>query len=170
VRGGGGAAGEHAGGDLSGESAIRLRRGRADDVEVIVAMQADDPLGAAREDLSLPLAECYGHALADIETDPNRLLAVAEVEGEVAGALQITFIPGLSRRGALRGQVEAVRVASGHRWLRPGRLMIERAIAECRARGCTIVQLTTDRSRSRAHAFYESLGFAPSHVGYTLTL
>jgi GNAT superfamily N-acetyltransferase len=155
---------------VSGAPAIRLRRARAEDVEAIVAMLADDPLGAAREDASRPAAECYRRAFAAIAADPNQLLAVAEAEGDVAGTLQITFIPGLSRRGALRGQIESVRVASGHRARGLGRRMIEWAIAECRARGCAIVQLTTDRSRSRAHAFYESLGFEPSHVGYKCTL
>jgi GNAT superfamily N-acetyltransferase len=155
---------------VSGAPAIRLRRARPEDVEAIVAMLADDPLGAAREDASRPAAECYRRAFAAIAADPNQLLAVAEAEGDVAGTLQITFIPGLSRKGALRGQIEAVRVASGHRARGLGRRMIEWAIGECRARGCAIIQLTTDRSRSRAHAYYESLGFEPSHVGYKRTL
>jgi GNAT superfamily N-acetyltransferase len=170
VRGGGGAAGEHADAGLSGEATIRLRRARPEDVAAIVAMLADDPLGAAREDVSRPLAECYRRAFDAIAADPNQLLAVAEAEGDVVGTLQITLIPGLSREGALRGQIEAVRVASGHQSRGFGRRMVEWAIAECRARGCAMVQLTTDRSRNRAHAFYERLGFEPSHVGYKLTL
>jgi len=48
--------------------------------------------------------------------------------------------------------------------------MIEWAIARCRDRGCRMVQLSTHRSRNRAHAFYERLGFEPSHVGMKLHL
>jgi GNAT superfamily N-acetyltransferase len=43
--------------------------------------------------------------------------------------------------------------------------MIEWAIERCRARGCRIVQLTSNAERTRAHAFYERLGFVGSHVG-----
>jgi GNAT superfamily N-acetyltransferase len=48
--------------------------------------------------------------------------------------------------------------------------MLDWAIARCRARGCRLVQLTTDRSRPDAHRFYETLGFIASHVGYKLAL
>ena len=37
-------------------------------------------------------------------------------------------------------------------------------------RGCRIVQLTTHKSRDRAHAFYEGLGFERSHIGMKLHL
>ncbi len=86
------------------------------------------------------------------------------------GTLQLTFIPGLARGGALRGQIEAVRVARSHRGAGLGRAMMNWAITECRARGCGLVQLTTDRSRTDAHRFYDGLGFVPSHVGYKRVL
>lgn len=46
-----------------------------------------------------------------------------------------------------------------------GRQMIEWAVAQCRERGCTIVQLSSHKSRSDALRFYESLGFrAPTRA------
>ncbi len=48
--------------------------------------------------------------------------------------------------------------------------MFEWAIAECRKRGCEIVQLSTDKSRADARRFYEGLGFVASHEGMKLTL
>lgn len=142
----------------------------AADLPAIVAMLADDPLGASREDASLPLAQGYLDAFAAINADPNQLLAVAVDGAEVVGTLQITFLAGLSRKGALRGQIEAVRVAAGRRSGGIGRKMFEWAIEQCRARGCVLVQLTTDKGRADAHRFYDSLGFAGSHIGYKKAL
>jgi GNAT superfamily N-acetyltransferase len=48
--------------------------------------------------------------------------------------------------------------------------MMEWAVAECRARGCRMVQLTTDKTRGDAHRFYERLGFKASHEGFKLVL
>ncbi|MCA0941534.1 GNAT family N-acetyltransferase [Yangia mangrovi] len=151
-------------------SAVSLRRATEADVRTIVEMLADDPLGAAREDLSEPLAAGYLDAFGAIDADPNQLLAVAERDGEIIGTLQLTFIAGLSRKGALRGQIEAVRVAAPARGIGLGSQMIDWAVEECRARGCATVQLTSDASRTDAHRFYERLGFKASHLGFKRTL
>jgi len=149
-------------------SGIVFRRAREADLPAIIAMLADDELGKLREDTSLPLADGYLRAFKAIDADPNQYLAVATKGDEIVGTLQLTFIAGLSRKGALRGQIEAVRVASGHRSEGIGQKMFEWAIAECRTRGCILVQLTTDRDRIDAHRFYDRLGFEASHLGYKL--
>lgn len=149
---------------------LRMRCAVAADVPVLVAMLADDVLGREREAPGLPLAQGYLDAFAAIEADPNQLLAVAEAEGAVAGMLQVTFIPGLSHRGAWRGQIESVRVAASQRGSGLGQRMIEWAVEQCRARGCNIVQLTTDKSRTDAHRFYARLGFQATHEGFKLKL
>jgi GNAT superfamily N-acetyltransferase len=133
-------------------------------------MLADDALGATREDARLPLARGYTDAFAAIAADPNQLLAVVEDAGEVVGTLQLTFIPGLSYQGAWRGQIEAVRIAGSRRGQGLGERLIRWAVEECRARGCLMVQLTTNLSRKDAHRFYERLGFRHSHAGYKLSL
>lgn len=142
-----------------------FRRATSADLPAIVAMLADDPLGAMREDASLPLDPAYAAAFAAIEADPNQYLAVAEVDGRVVGCLQLSFIPGLSRKGQWRGQIESVRVSADQRGSGLGRQMIEWALAECAARGCGSAQLTTDKSRKDAHRFYARLGFVASHEG-----
>lgn len=147
-----------------------IRKAVRADLPAIVALLADDPLGAAREDTGPPLDPRYAEAFAAIERDPNQLLAVVDDGGTVIGCLQITFIPGLSRRGMLRGQIESVRVAAARRKSGLGRLMFDWAIAECRRRGCGLVQLTTDKSRADAQRFYQSLGFTASHEGMKLPL
>ena len=150
--------------------AVIFRRATAADLPAIVAMLADDGLGRGREDASLPLVRGYTDAFAVIEADPNQMLAVAVSDGVVVGTLQLTFLPGLSHKGAWRGQVESVRVANSRRGTGLGQAMMEWAVAECRARGCRMVQLTTDKTRADAHRFYERLGFKASHEGFKLVL
>ncbi|MFV0798871.1 GNAT family N-acetyltransferase [Brucella anthropi] len=155
---------------MAAEAAIAIRKAAAADVAAIVAMLADDALGAQREDASLPLRDSYRSAFVAIDSDPNQLLAVVEHDGEVIGCMQISFIPGLSRMGMWRGQIESVRIASHIRGGGVGRQMIVWAIEQCRERGCGLVQLTTDKSRSDALRFYQSLGFTDSHEGLKLSL
>src|SRR5690606_33474185 len=140
------------------------------DLDAIVALLADDMLGSNREDPTVPASACYVQAFEAIAHDANQLLAVAERQGAVVGCLQLSFIPGLSRRGLWRGQIESVRVAAGERGAGTGRQLFEWAIGVCRERGCGLVQLTTDKTRADARRFYESLGFAATHEGMKLEL
>lgn len=131
-------------------------------------MLADDPLGARREspdDLSP-----YLDALERLRRDPNQHLVVAVRGGRVVGTLQLTVIPGLSRRGATRSVIEAVRIHADERGSGLGTELIEWAVAESRRQDCRLVQLTSDVSRTDAHRFYERLGFEASHVGFKLPL
>jgi len=147
-----------------------FRRAERADLEAIVDLLADDALGAGREDAARPLDGRYLAAFDAISADPNQFLAVVEAEGRIVGTLQLSFLPGLSRLGMTRGQIEAVRIAADRRGTGLGEAMFAWAIAECRKRGCALVQLTTDKSRPDAHRFYERLGFVASHEGYKLAL
>ena len=138
------------------------------DLADIIGLLADDELGRARESAGLPLDPRYLAAFAAIEADANQQLVVACIGAEVVGTLQLSFIPGIARRGSWRGLIEAVRIAAPYRSAGIGQQMFEWAIARCKAKGCSMVQLTTDKSRSDAHRFYEKLGFANTHEGYKL--
>jgi ribosomal protein S18 acetylase RimI-like enzyme len=149
------------------QDATAIRRARAGDVPEIVAMLADDELGRQRE---LPGDPGYATAFAEIDADPRQFLAVAERGGELVGTVQLTFIAGLSRRGTTRAQIEAVRVRSDQRGRGTGQELVEWVIETAKLRGAGLVQLTSDVSRTRAHAFYERLGFRVTHVGMKLDL
>lgn len=147
---------------------LAYRDARPDDLPVLVAMLADDPLGATREGAADDPA--YARALDEVARSPGQRIVVAEGEDGIVGMLQLVVMPGLARRGMRRGQIEAVRVAAPFRGQGVGERLIRWAIEACRAEGCGLVQLTSDRARADAHRFYERLGFAPSHLGYKLAL
>nr|WP_051806862.1 GNAT family N-acetyltransferase [Streptomyces sp. NRRL F-2664] len=131
-------------------------------------MLADDPLGATRE--SPEDLTPYRTALQRLTGDPHQHLVVAVRAGRVVGTLQLTIVPGLSRKGATRSVIEGVRVHADERGSGLGTRFIEWAIEKSRAEACTLVQLTSDVTRTDAHRFYERLGFTASHVGFKLLL
>lgn len=148
-----------------------FRKASSADLPEIIALLADDPLGAAREVAFGAVDQAYHEAFAAIEADGNQLLAVAlDDDDRVIGCLQLSFIPGLSRKGMWRGQIESVRIAADHRGNGLGAAMIEWAVEQARARGCGLLQLTSDKRRPDAIRFYEKLGFVASHEGLKLDL
>lgn len=153
---------------------FRLRHARSADLPAIVALLADDALGASREQ-NQDMAP-YVRAFEAIDADPCHLLVVGEhvpmgaADGPVVATFQLSFLPGISRQGSWRSQLEAVRVAGSLRGQGLGNVMAQWAIEESRRRGCTLMQLTTHKTRTVAHRFYERLGFEASHEGMKLTL
>jgi GNAT superfamily N-acetyltransferase len=145
-----------------------VRRAAREDVAAIVALIAADQIGATRDGGDLGP---YERAFAAIDADPAQLLAVVtDGAGAVVGTLQLTFIPGLARRGALRAQIEAVRVRADLRGRGLGGALLAWAIEQARGRGCALVQLTSDKRRADAHRLYDRLGFTASHEGFKLRL
>ena len=147
---------------------VRVRKMQNTDLPRILQLLADDELGQLRETLQRVPHDNYRRAFTAINADPNQYLAVFEKNDNIIGCLQISFIPGLSRRGALRGQIESVRVAANVRGNGYGTLMMTWAIEKCREQGCSLVQLTSDKTRKDAQRFYQELGFVPSHEGFKL--
>lgn len=155
---------------LPGRPTIAVRTATRDDLPAIVALLARDELGRHREDASLPLRAEYEHAFAAMgqQLDDRVLLAVDA--GEVVACLQLTVLPGLSRLGTLRAQIEGVRVSPSHQGRGIGTRLIGDATARAMTAGCGLLQLTSDRRRPGAIAFYERLGFEATHVGLKMKL
>lgn len=154
----------------SAPAPITMRPAARADVPAIVAMLADDPLGATRERCEEPLPERYYQAFAAIDNSPDNHLLVADSEGRVVGVLQLTIIPYLTYQGGKRALIEGVRVHKDARGKGLGKQMLEHAIAMAKGAGCHVVQLTTDKKRPRAIAFYQGLGFVATHEGMKLHL
>ncbi|NOI26360.1 MULTISPECIES: GNAT family N-acetyltransferase [Vibrio] len=149
---------------------LKYRSATLEDLESLVALLSNDPLGSQREDASIPLNSAYLEAFEAIVRDPNNQLLVVEQENSLVGMLQITFIPYLTHIGSWRCLIEGVRIHSDYRGQGFGEQMFAYAIEQARNKGCTIVQLTSDKQRPDAIRFYEKLGFKATHEGFKLVL
>ncbi|MFJ2772890.1 GNAT family N-acetyltransferase [Streptomyces sp. NPDC087300] len=160
-------------------TSLILRPATRAELPAVLALLADEE--TVVDPASVRVDEAYEHAFAAIVDDPRNevLVLVEEADGAqggesavptVLGCLQATYIPGLGKHGAERALIEAVRVRADRRGGGLGRQLMERAVARARARGCALVQLTSDKRREDAHRFYASLGFARSHDGFKLSL
>jgi diamine N-acetyltransferase len=143
----------------------RIREGNRADLPTVVALLADDPLGAARERADDPLDPAYAAAFDGMRAQGGNVLLVAELEVALVGCLQLVVIPGLARAGTKRAQIEGVRVARAHRGQGIGQRLVEAAVARAVAEGCGLMQLATDVARPDAKRFYERMGFVASHHG-----
>jgi ribosomal protein S18 acetylase RimI-like enzyme len=147
---------------------IEFRNARIADLPTIVRLLADDALGATRE--SADNVAPYETAFAALTAQKGNAIIVGDENGEVVACLQLTIVPGLSRRGATRAFIEGVRVAATLRGKGVGESIVRNAIDRARTAGCRLVQLTSDKSRLDAHRFYERLGFKATHIGMKLEL
>ncbi|MFG1988551.1 GNAT family N-acetyltransferase [Actinoplanes sp. NPDC048988] len=139
------------------------------DVPAILALLADDEISRSRGFVSEDVDATIWAAFEQIDADPNNELIVGD-NGEIIATCQLTVIPGLSRGGTKRMTIEAVRVRADRRGGGLGRAMMAYAMTRAREQGAGLIQLTTDKRRTEARRFYESLGFTASHEGMKLTL
>ncbi|GMU01599.1 GNAT family N-acetyltransferase [Corallococcus caeni] len=144
---------------------ITFRHAQATDLPTILKLLADDAIAQSRTGNTEDISPSVRAAFDELHADPNNELIVGEQDGEVVATLQLTYIPGLSRGGMRRALVEAVRVRSDLRGQRIGEALMVDAMERARARGCGLMQLTTDKRRHEAHRFYARLGFVASHEG-----
>lgn len=146
-----------------------VRIARRDDVAAIVRLiDGGTADGSSRE--TPDALRRYLEVFEELQLDPNSELLVLDVEGDVVGTASLTYSLGLARQGMRRCTVESVHVAADWRSQGLGAVLIQAAIDLAHARGCGVVQLTSDKRRTDAHRFYRQLGFATSHEGFKLYL
>lgn len=151
-------------------SSLAFRPATPGDLPFVVHLIAIDDVSGTLTDWTEADAPHYRDALAAIDADPNQELFIAELDGQSVGTFQLTYIPGIMRKGMWRGLIESVHIAPDHRNKGLGSRMIRWAADRARERGCGMVQLTSNKKRIDAHRFYRTLGFDQSHEGFKLML
>jgi GNAT superfamily N-acetyltransferase len=149
---------------------LTYRNATPDDLPFIIALIVEDSVIQTNDDPADAAHRDYVDALAEITADPNEEMIVVEEDGAPVGCFQLSYLPGLMRRGMKRGQIEVVHVAETHRNRGIGGEMMRWAVERCRQNNCSMVQLTSNKKRGHAHRFYERLGFLKSHEGFKLYL
>lgn len=150
-------------------TALTYREATIDDLPFIIMQVVEDSVTPVDEDITAADPR-YARAFDAIAADPNHEIWIVEQDGAPIASFQLSYIPGLMRRGGWRGLIEGVHVVRTHRGGGVGGEMMRWAIDRCRERGCVLVQLTSNKQRKDAHRFYERLGFAATHEGFKLTL
>ncbi len=150
---------------------MKIRKATSTDLPAMVETLADDKLGGLRENFKTPLPNASLKAFEKIKNDSNQELIVVKTDkGEIVGTLQLSFVQYLTYQGGIRAQIEAVRIKKNQRGKGIGKMMLNWAIERAEAKGAHVIQLTTDKKRPEALAFYEELGFKASHEGMKLHL
>jgi GNAT superfamily N-acetyltransferase len=139
------------------------------DLDAIHALLVDDAIARSRSGFAEAVTPAVREAFAEILRNPFDELWVGERGGEIVATLQLTILHGLSRGGMKRALVEAVRVRADLRGQGIGEALMRAAMDRARARGCGVIQLTSDLRRIDAHRFYARLGFHNSHAGFKCT-
>lgn len=151
----------------------KVRLAQRGDVPIIVQLLADDVLGKTRE-ISIDAEEkndCYYKAFDKISDDKNNeLIVLVNDKNEVIGTLQITYMTTLTLQGAMRAQFEGVRIRSDCTGQGLGMELVKWSIQRAQQKGCRLIQLTTNKLRSKSLRFYQKIGFTDSHIGLKLAL
>jgi ribosomal protein S18 acetylase RimI-like enzyme len=147
--------------------AVIFREARHADLPALIDLLADDALGRGREGGAMGP---YEAAFEAILAQPGQTIVVGEVEGWIVAMCQLTILPGLAQKGQSRALIESVRTAAEMRGQGIGAALMAECEARARAAGATKLQLIAHQSRGRAHAFYERLGYQPSHLGFVKAL
>ncbi|MFD4947606.1 GNAT family N-acetyltransferase [Streptomyces sp. NPDC058239] len=145
-----------------------LRTATRADLPAVLALLEDEE--RVVDPASVVVDDTYEKAFAAIESDPRNEMLVLLDGDTVLGCLQATYIPGLGKHGEERALIEAVRIRADRRGGGLGRELMKQTVDRARLRGCGLIQLTSNKRRTDAHRFYESLGFARSHEGFKLAL
>lgn len=153
---------------------LKQRKAKIEDLPRIIQLLFEDELGQNRESFDImnnEVNEKYIKAFNKINEDPNQYLMVVLNEDDlIIGTCQLSILPSLSLMGAIRMQIESVRVNQEFRGMGIGKWMFDQALEFARNHEVSLVQLMTNKTRIKARKFYENLGFEATHDGMKLFL
>jgi ribosomal protein S18 acetylase RimI-like enzyme len=138
--------------------AVQVREARITDASEVVRLLSQlghaQPAGddSARLAAFLEQGECVLVAERD-SSQPEPLL----------GVVTLHIAPVMHRAGPI-GRLSAVVVDESARGAGVGRALVAAAEAHFAARGCAMIEVTSNKARTDAHAFYERLGYTATSV------
>ena len=99
----------------------------------------------------------------------DRVVLVAELDGEVVGCLS-TSVMRVLHRPAPVGRISMMVVDEALRGRGIGAALVRAAEEALAAQGCHMVEVTSHARRTEAHRFYERLGYETTSVRLAKTL
>lgn len=151
---------------MKGSDSLIFRRATHADLPVIIGLYADDDRGGHGDGWNDANRPAYEAAFAEINANPRDALMVIEQDGVVVGTFLLTLLPGLTGRATHRLQLRSVEVAAPLRSRGIGARMLAFVEEYAKLNGATLIELTSNNTRSDAHRFYERNGYTKSHSGF----
>lgn len=143
---------------------IDMRQALAADISAVLALYAQPALDDGKV-----LGEAAAQQLfAQFSRYPNYRLFVATEDSAVVGSYALLIMHNLAHRGMPSAIAEDVVVAPSNQGNGIGRRMMTHALTEARLAGCYKLALSSNRKRTQAHAFYESLGFDQHGLSFVI--
>lgn len=143
---------------------LQIRQATQADITAVLDLYAQPGL----DDGQVLSEEAAQEVFAQFSRYPNYRLFVALDGSTVVGSYAMLVMHNLAHRGTPSAIVEDVVVTSDRQGQGIGRQMMAHAVAEARAAGCYKLALSSNRKRTQAHAFYESLGFAQHGLSFVI--
>ncbi|MCU0943235.1 MAG: GNAT family N-acetyltransferase [Hydrogenophaga sp.] len=146
---------------------LTIREATTDDLPQVLALYAQPGLDDGRV-LDIEQARAIH---AQFARYPSYRLFVAcdsQAPDRVLGSYALLVMHNLAHLGTPSAIAEDVVVDARCRSQGIGREMMDHAVGQARAAGCYKLALSSNRRRVRAHAFYESLGFARHGVSFVI--
>jgi ribosomal protein S18 acetylase RimI-like enzyme len=147
-------------------SELVIRPARLTDLPGILSLYAQPDMDDG-DVLSLEEAETI---FARMCSYPDYTLIVAVDERGIAGSLALLIMDNLAHRGARSAIVEDVVVDPSRQDSGIGTALVRDAMARARAKRCYKLVLSSNAKRTRAHAFYDRLGFQRHGVSFWVDL
>jgi GNAT superfamily N-acetyltransferase len=145
---------------------LQCREASKADLPEILRIQAQPELDAGG---TLSLEKAW-EIMERIARYPDYRIYVAVCDGRVVGTFALLIMDNLAHRGAPSAVIEDVAVDPGWQGRGVGTVMMRHALAVAGEKGCYKAVLSSNMERERAHAFYESLGFARHGYSFRVTL
>jgi GNAT superfamily N-acetyltransferase len=143
---------------------LLIREATVRDLSSVLALYAQPELDDGKV-LSVAEAE---RIYAEFSRYPNYRLFVVCDGDTVVGSYALLIMHNLAHLGTPSAIAEDVVVTASRRGQGIGRFMMDHAKAKAREAGCYKLALSSNRKRTAAHAFYESLGFAQHGLSFVI--
>jgi GNAT superfamily N-acetyltransferase len=134
---------------------ISCRKADKSDLPEILRLYAQPDIDDGNV-LSQPEAENF---FEQFSRYPDYKIYVAVLKGKIVGTFALLIMENLGHMGAPSAIIEDVAVDPGFQEQGIGKTMIRQALDMAKARGCYKAMLSSNLKRTRAHKFYEALGF-----------
>ena len=145
---------------------LLIRKAERQDLPVIMELLKELDLEG---DEAMSLEEVH-RLFNRISQYPDYHIYLATKGGEPVGTYTLLIMDKLEHGGTPSGIVDSVAVASDRQGEGIGKALMQHAKDTCQEKGCYKIMLSSNKTRTDAHRFYEALGYEQHGISYSLNI